>query len=120
MIDEGHPVPEPDRRYWRRRVNRHVHKARRVRTLLRLTGIVAANLAIGAVLVVPRARWRAHFATSDELAVREILVEGTARTTPEAVRAVLHDLLRPQLRRSRARRGRPRRRCATRGSRKRP
>lgn len=89
MIDEGHPVPGPDRRYWRRRVNRHVHKARRVRTLLRLMGIVAANLAIGTVLVVSAGSVARHFATSDELAVREILVEGTARTTPEAVRAVL-------------------------------
>jgi cell division protein FtsQ len=93
MIDEGHPVPEPDRRYWRRRVNRHVHKARRVRTLLRLTGIVAANLAIGTLLVVSAGSVARHFATSDELAVREIQVEGTARTTPEAVRAVLQPFI---------------------------
>jgi cell division protein FtsQ len=84
-------LPEPDRRYWRRRVNRHVRKARRVRTLLRWTGIVAANLAIGVVLVASGASVARHFATSDELAVREIMVEGTAATTPESVRAVLHD-----------------------------
>jgi cell division protein FtsQ len=89
MIDEDHPLPEPDRRYWRRRVNRHVRKARRARTLLRWAGIAAANLAIAAVLVVSGASVARHFATSDELAVREILVEGTARTTPDAVRAVL-------------------------------
>ncbi len=93
MIDEGHPVPEPDRRYWRRRVNRHVHKARRARTLLRLAGIVGANLAIGALLVVSAGSVARHFATSDELAVREILVEGTAATTPEAVREVLQPFL---------------------------
>jgi cell division protein FtsQ len=93
MIEEGHPLPEPDRRYWRRRVNRHVRKARRVRTLLRWTGIVAANVAIGAVLVVSGASVARHFATSDELAVREIVVEGTAATTPEAVRAVLQSYL---------------------------
>jgi len=91
MMEEGHPLPEPDRRYWRRRVNRHVHKARRVRTLLRWTGIVAANLAIGAVLVAAGASVARHFVTSDELAVREIVVEGTAATTPESVRAALHD-----------------------------
>jgi len=91
MIEEGHPLPEPDRRYWRRRVNRHVRKARRVRTLLRWTGIVAANLAIGAVLVATGASVARHFATSDELAVREIVVEGTSATTPDSVRAVLHD-----------------------------
>jgi cell division protein FtsQ len=91
MIEEGRPLPEPDRRYWRRRVNRHVHKARRARTLLRWTGIVAANVAIGAVLVVSAASVARHFATSDEMAVHEIAVEGTAATTPEAIRAVLHE-----------------------------
>lgn len=89
MIEEGHPFPEPDRRYWRRRVNRHVRKARRVRTLLRWAGILAANLAIGAVLVVSGASVARHFTTSSELAVREIVVEGTARTTPDAVKSVL-------------------------------
>jgi cell division protein FtsQ len=89
MIEEGHPFPEPDRRYWRRRVNRQVRKARRVRTLLRWAGILAANLAIGAVLVVSGASVARHFTTSSELAVREIVVEGAARTTPDAVRDVL-------------------------------
>jgi cell division septal protein FtsQ len=46
-------------------------------------------VAIGAVLVVSFASVARHFSTSDEMAVREIVVEGTARTTPEAVRAVL-------------------------------
>jgi len=93
MIEEGHLLPEPDRRYWRRRVNRHVHKARRARTLLRWTGIAAANAAIGAVLVLSGASVARHFETSDEIAVREIIVEGTASTTPEAVRAVLQSYL---------------------------
>lgn len=97
MIEEGHPLPEPDRRYWRRRVNRHVRKARRARTLFRWAGIVAANVAIGAVLVVSGASMARHFATSDELAVREIVVEGTSATTPEAVRAVLQPFLRRNL-----------------------
>jgi cell division septal protein FtsQ len=93
MIDEGHPFPEPDRRYWRRRVNRHVRKTRRARTMLRWAGILAANLAIGAVLVVSGASVARHFTTSSELDVREIAVEGTARTTPEAVRTVLKPFL---------------------------
>jgi cell division septal protein FtsQ len=93
MIDEGHPFPEPDRRYWRRRVNRHVRKTRRARTMLRWAGILAANLAIGAVLVVSGASVARHFTTSSELDVREIAVEGTTRTTPEAVRAVLQPFL---------------------------
>jgi cell division protein FtsQ len=93
LIEEGRPLAEPDRRYWRRRVNRHVRKARRARTLLRWAGILAANFAIGAVLVVTGASVARHFATSDELAVREILVEGTARTSPKSVRAVLASYL---------------------------
>jgi cell division protein FtsQ len=93
MIDEDRQLPEPDRRYWRRRVNRHVRKARRVRTLLRWAGIVAANVAIGAVLVASFASVARHFATSDELSVRAIEVEGTSRTTPEAVRHVLTPFL---------------------------
>ena len=93
MIDEGRAFPEPDRRYWRRRVNRHVHKARRSRTLLRWAGILAVNLAVGAVLIGVGASITRHFATSDELSVREIAVEGTTRTTPDAVRAVLQPFL---------------------------
>jgi cell division protein FtsQ len=89
MIEEGHPFPEPDRRYWRRRVNRHVRKARRARTLLRWTGILAANAAVGAVLLVSGASVARHVATSDDLQVREIVVDGTVRTTPDAVRAAL-------------------------------
>jgi hypothetical protein len=93
VIDDGRSFPEPDRRYWRRRVNRRVRKARRSRTLLRWAGILAANLAVGAVLVGTGASVARHFATSDELAVREIAVEGTERTTPEAVRSVLRPYL---------------------------
>jgi cell division protein FtsQ len=88
-MEDGHSLPEPDRRYWRRRVNRHVRKVRRSRTMIRWAGIVAANLAIGAVLVFAAASVVKHFVSTDELAVRAIVVEGTAATTPAAVRAAL-------------------------------
>ena len=89
MIPEGRPYLEPDRRYWRRRVNRHVRKARRTRTLLRFAGIILANLAVAVVLVATAISVARHFAFSSELSVREILVDGTRHTTPDAVRAVL-------------------------------
>ena len=89
MIPEGRPYLEPDRRYWRRRVNRHVRKARRTRTLLRFAGIILANLAVAVVLVATAISVARHFAFSSELSVREILVDGTRHTTPAAVRAVL-------------------------------
>ena len=93
MIEEGRPFPEPDRRYWRRRVNRHVRKARRTRVLLRWAGILVANLAVGGVLVAFGASVARHFATSTELAVKAIDVDGTRHTTPDAVRAVLRPYL---------------------------
>jgi cell division protein FtsQ len=51
--------------------------------------MLAANLAVAAVLVVSGASVARHFTTSSELAVRDIVVFGTVRTTPDAVRAVL-------------------------------
>ncbi|HEX4824644.1 MAG TPA: FtsQ-type POTRA domain-containing protein [Candidatus Polarisedimenticolaceae bacterium] len=89
MIEEGRTFPEPDRRYWRRRVNRHVRKARRTRVLLRWAGILAANLAIGAILVAFGASVARHFATSTELSVKTIDVEGVLHTNADSVRAVL-------------------------------
>lgn len=92
-FDEGTPYPQPDRRYWRRRVNRHVRKVRRTRALLRVTGMILANVLVGVLLFVSGATVVRHVTTSRELAVREILVEGTSRTTPDAVRAVLRDFV---------------------------
>jgi cell division protein FtsQ len=87
--ERGGPVGEPDRRYWRRRVNREVRKARRARTLFRWTGIVVANLAVSAVLVY--SGWQAllHLTTTPGLALTNVEVEGASRTSPEAVRALL-------------------------------
>lgn len=89
MNGEGRPFAEPDRRYWRRRVNRHVRKARRTRALLRVAGIVAANLAATALVVLFGVSVVHRLTSTSELAVRRILVDGTARTTPDAVRAAL-------------------------------
>jgi len=93
LIEEGRTFPEPDRRYWRRRVNRHVRKARRTRVLLRWAGILVANLAVGGVLVAFGASVVRHFATSTELAVKAIEVDGARHTAPDAVRAVLRPYL---------------------------
>ena len=92
-FDEGTPYPQPDRRYWRRRVNRHVRKARRTRALLRAAGILLANVLVGIVLFVLGATVVRHVTTSRELAVRDIVVEGTSRTTPDAVRGALGEFV---------------------------
>jgi cell division septal protein FtsQ len=91
--DEGTPYSQPDRRYWRRRVNRHVRKARRTKTILRIAGILVANVLVGVVLFVTGATVIRHITTSSELAVQHIVVEGTSRTTPDSVRSVLRDFL---------------------------
>lgn len=91
-FDGGPVLPDPDRHYWRRRVNRHVRKARRTRTLLRVAGVVAANALLGFLLFLAGASALRHVTTSRELSVTEILVDGTSRTTPDAVRSVLRPL----------------------------
>lgn len=88
--EQGMPLFETDRRYLRNRsLNRHVRKARRARTIVRWTGIVAVNLSVAGVIVA--AGWSAlrHLTTSDRFAVHTIEVEGAQRTTPDAVRAAL-------------------------------
>lgn len=87
--DGGTPVLEPDRRYWRRRVNRHVRNARRTRRFGRLAVIAAANLAVGAMLVATGASAIRHLTESPEFAVRNLDVRGCERTTPAALRAAL-------------------------------
>jgi cell division protein FtsQ len=90
MISEtGHPGSEQDRRYWRRRVNRHVRKKRRTRVLLRWTGIVLANLAVASILVVSAASAIRHLTSCSELSLQTVEVLGTSKTTPAAIRATL-------------------------------
>lgn len=90
MMPPSHqPGSEQDRRYWRRRVNRHVRKARRTQVLLRWTGIVLGNLAVAAVLVFSAGGAIRHLTSCSELSLETIDVVGASKTTPEAVRATL-------------------------------
>jgi hypothetical protein len=85
----GHPGSEQDRRYWRRRVNRHVRKMRRTRVLLRWTGIALGNLAVAALLVFSAAGAFRHLTSCPELGLETITVAGASKTTPDAIRATL-------------------------------
>jgi cell division protein FtsQ len=89
----GHPGTEQDRRYWRRRVNRHVRKMRRTQVLLRWTGVVLGNLAVAAVLVVSAAGALRHLTSCSDLSLQTITVAGASKTTPDAVRATLRPFL---------------------------
>jgi cell division protein FtsQ len=88
MFEGGGPGGE-DRRYWRRRVNREVRKTRRIRWLLRWTGTIVANLALGAVAVYSVWQGMLLLTTTPGLALTDIRVEGTSRTSPTAIRALL-------------------------------
>ena len=55
---------DPDRRYWRRRVNRRVRQERRTRTLLRWSGVALVNLALLGALAYAGNRVIRHLTTS--------------------------------------------------------
>jgi cell division protein FtsQ len=84
-----HTGAEQDRRYWRRRVNRHVRKKRRAQVILRWTGIALGNLAVAAVLVFSAAGAVRHVTSSSDLALESIEVVGASKTTPDAIRGTL-------------------------------
>ncbi len=87
MIDEhGAPLVEPDRAYWRRRVNRRVHTHRRWRSALRWGGILAANVGALVLLLYLVAGAVRTVREADEFDVAAIRVAGTSRLAPDAVR----------------------------------
>ena len=93
MIHEPGGLPtDPDRRYWRRRANRRVRKARRTRTLLRWSGVAAVNLAVLGLLAYSGSRALRHLTTSPEFALSKLRVEGACNATTERVRASLAEL----------------------------
>jgi len=89
IVERGTPVAEPDRRYWRRRVNREVRKARRARTFFRWLLIVGVNLVVAAFLIYSGWQAMLHITTTPGLALTTVEVEGAARSSPQAIRALL-------------------------------
>lgn len=90
--ERASPIAEPDRRYWRRRVNRAVRKARRTRTLLRWAVAVALNVAAAAVLAYAGFQAFLVATTAPEFALETIDIVGTRHGSPDAVRARLASL----------------------------
>jgi cell division protein FtsQ len=90
--DPGGLPTNPDRRYWRRRANRRVRKARRTRTLLRWASVAAVNLAILGLLAFSGSRALRHLTTSPEFALSNLRVEGACDATTERVRSSLAQL----------------------------
>lgn len=81
------PGRAPDRRYLRRRANRRVRKARRLRTAVKLTLVVGANLLLLGVLGFAALRGIRTLAESSRFDLRTVRVEGSVRGSSEAVRA---------------------------------
>ena len=92
LPDEARPPFGPDRRYWRRRANRQVRKERRTKAAVRLLGVAGAHLALIGLVFLGAGRAWSHLSTSPSFDLREIVVHGTERTTPAAVRGALAPL----------------------------
>jgi cell division septal protein FtsQ len=90
MRRAGAPLEaDADQRYWRRRANRRVRKARLTRLALRWTGLVAAHLAVAAMALYGGIRVFIGFTSTDEFRVRRLEIEGTHRASDAALRARL-------------------------------
>jgi len=93
LIQEPVGLPnDPDRRYWRRRVNRRVRQERRTRRLLRWSGVVLVNLALLGALAFAGSRMIRHLTTSPEFALRKIRIEGARPATADRIRWALAEL----------------------------
>ncbi|HKQ59919.1 MAG TPA: FtsQ-type POTRA domain-containing protein [Candidatus Polarisedimenticolaceae bacterium] len=82
-------VREPDQRYWRRRANRRVRKARATRTAVRTSGALFLHALVAAALLLVGARVARALAGSSEFALERIDLEGTRRSSPQAIRGRL-------------------------------
>ena len=89
---QGGVVADTDRRYWRRRANRHVRKARRTRSILQWSGAIVLNLVLLAVVVFSGDRAVRHMTTSPEFSFRFVHVVGQVRCDAESIRRRLADL----------------------------
>jgi len=83
----------PDQRYWRRRANRRVRKARIARNLLRFALIVVVNGGIAAALLVVGTRTFDRIIHSGEFRLRRVEVVGDRRASAELIHANLQPYL---------------------------
>ncbi len=83
------PIRGQDLRYLRRRANRRVREVRRAKTVLRLAGMIASNLAVFGVLVFGGYRAVRHLAASPVFDLEVISVGGVERASADALRGRL-------------------------------
>lgn len=85
-MDERHPTLEPEQRYWRRRANRRVRKARLTRNALRVTRVVVVQLLIVAIVVLVAGRALSHLTASRALVVQRVELRGVERGAEPRIR----------------------------------
>lgn len=78
---------DPDRRYWRRRANRTLRRARRTRAILRWAGILAVYTAVLTGLGFVVLRVVDHVTTSPKFALARIDVAGARMASEETILA---------------------------------
>jgi cell division protein FtsQ len=79
-------TPEPEQRYWRRRANRRVRKARLTHNLGYWSAVIALNLMIAGVLIYIGVRTFERLRNSGEFALETIEIAGSQRASAEAIR----------------------------------
>lgn len=82
-------VRRPDGPYWRRKVNRRVHRSRRLRTAARFGVLLSVNFAFLTVVAYAVVGVVRGVRESPRFALETVRVDGARRTTPDAVRAAL-------------------------------
>jgi cell division protein FtsQ len=93
MIRRGHSTPESNQRYWRRRANRRVRKARLTRTGARLVLLVLLNIAVAAILLEIGGSAFTRLVQSDEFSLSRIDIQGAQRSSTVDVQHNLRHLL---------------------------
>jgi cell division septal protein FtsQ len=86
-------LAEQDQRYWRRRANRRVRKARLTRNLVHGSLVLLVNGAIAAALLLAGARTLDRATHSDEFSLRHVKIDGAQRASVPRIRAALQRYL---------------------------
>ena len=92
IVEGGTPILRPDGHYWRRKVNRRIHRSRRARLAAKWGVLLSVNAVVLGLLGYAAAEVARSVQDSPEFAVETIRVEGTRRTSPDSVRRALADL----------------------------
>lgn len=89
IVEGGIPVRRPDGHYWRRKVNRRIHRSRRLKLVQRSGGVLAVAVVVIGFLGYVVAEAFERVRTSPAFALSAIRVEGTLRASPDVVRGAI-------------------------------